>query len=576
MKRKIIFTLSVLLILCFILSSCTIDFNNKTSLSIPVVEVDVMGNASWSVVENASGYSYKINNGEIVKTFGNSVKIEDGQYIQVRADGKGNYLDSAFSEPIYYRITDCEHMDADEDGACDKCSLTIAINLTFLSINDLHGKFVDTNEQPGVDELTTYLKDLYRDNSREEILLSTGDMWQGTVESSTNRGALMTEWMNEVSFSAMALGNHEFDWGVDYITQNAQKANFPFIAINVRYKGAQLAGTTPSVIVERKGFKVGIIGAIGNCRSSISGEYNRDLHFIVGDELTQLVKDEATRLRAEGCRFIVYAIHEGPSYFGETNVNENGEVFYDMSLSDGYIDLVFEGHTHAKYVHQDDFGVYHIQSAAENRALSCSEVTVNLLTDEIMVKSAFNMLNTEYADEDIEGDDVVNEIFEKYFENSNPYTTVVGTASKTLYSDAVCDKVAELYYEVGKKKWGDKYDIILGGGFISLRTPYKVESGEVTYADLFAILPFDNTLILGSIKGSKLKSNFINTQNDRYHCYYDKSIVSSIDDNRTYYVIVDTYTSNYYPNGITEIARYTNGVYARDLLADYFRKIKVW
>jgi hypothetical protein len=88
------------------------------------------------------------------------------------------------------------------------------------------------------------------------------------------------------------------------------------------------------------------------------------------------------------------------------------------------------------------------------------------------------------------------------------------------------------------------------------------------------IMPFDNTLVLCSVRGSDLNRKFINTSNSNYfigYTDYGRSLKGKIDSNATYYIIVDTYTSTYGPNKLTEIARYKEGVYARDLLADYIR-----
>ncbi|MDE6677165.1 MAG: 5'-nucleotidase C-terminal domain-containing protein, partial [Clostridia bacterium] len=116
--------------------------------------------------------------------------------------------------------------------------------------------------------------------------------------------------------------------------------------------------------------------------------------------------------------------------------------------------------------------------------------------------------------------------------------------------------------------WGSQYNIVLGGGFLKLRTPYSIEAGNVTYANLFSVLPFDNDIVLGKIKGTYLKSRFLETDNSDYHNY--TTITSSaISNNTDYYIIVDSYTSTYRYNNITEVARLNNGKYARDLLADF-------
>lgn len=556
----------------------------KPKLNTPVVTVDDDGYASWTTIEHATGYEYKINDGAVLTATSDRVKLEYNQHVKVRAIGDDEYAYSDFSVAVYYlKDGPCEiHTDEDNDGECDICFENVIVDLTFLAINDLHGKFMDTENQPGVDELTTYLKQLYQDATREEILLSSGDMWQGTVESSTNRGALMTDWMNAVGFVSMTLGNHEFDWGSSYITKNAQTANFPYLAINVRYNGKPLNGVQSSVVVEKRGVKIGIIGAIGNCLSSISGEFTTGLSFISGDELTKLVKAESTRLREqEGCAFIVYSIHAGTTGVSEGRVDQsafsdNSGYYYDESLSDGFVNLVFESHTHQAYIVQDSYGVYHIQGGSENKFMSVSNVSINSANGKSTV-SATNLSSNVYGDgTKYKSDEVVNEIFNEYFPDENPYETVLGTAYSTIYSNEICNKVAELYYKVGVEKWGGSYNVVLGGGFLSCRNPYRLYEGNITYADLFSILPFDNDIVLGSVSGYTLKTKFINTTNDRYHCYYDTIDTSNISDSQRYYIIVDSYTSSYASNGITEIARYDSGVYARDLLADYLRKNGRW
>ena len=148
---------------------------------------------------------------------------------------------------------------------------------------------------------------------------------------------------------------------------------------------------------------------------------------------------------------------------------------------------------------------------------------------------------------------------------------VLGNNKQYRDDEVVEQKVAELYYEYGVAKWGDKYDIVLGGGFIKTRSPYNLYAGEVTYSDVYSLLPFDNELVLCSVKGSDLKKKFINTSNSDYFIYGNYN-VNNIKDNQIYYIVTDTYTSTYSYNNLTEIERSTDGLYARDLVADFIRK----
>ena len=90
----------------------------------------------------------------------------------------------------------------------------------------------------------------------------------------------------------MTVGNHEFDWGTSYIKTNAGLANFPYLGINVysNTTNQRVDYLDPSVIINKNGAKIGIIGAIGDCYSSISASMVQDVYFKVGDDLTNLVK----------------------------------------------------------------------------------------------------------------------------------------------------------------------------------------------------------------------------------------------------------------------------------------------
>ena len=317
--------------------------------------------------------------------------------------------------------------------------------------------------------------------------------------------------------------------------------------------------------------KIGVIGAIGDCLGSISGEFKTGLYFKTGNELTNLVKNEATRLREEeNCDLIVYSVHDGGEGYssGVNNVENSDMGWYDTSLSDGYVDLVFEAHTHQQYILKDEYGVYHLQGGGENRAVSCAQVEFNTATGKYTVTPRL-ISNNVYAKSSIADAPVVKSLYRRYFADSDPYENVLGNNVSEWDSTDICDKLAELYLKKGVDTWGDQYDIVLGGGYLNTRSPYDLARGSVTYADVFSLLPFDNAIVLGGISGRYLKSNFL-TPKRNYYSYTNGNIVAAdIDDNETYYIIVDSYTSTYAPNHITEVARLGGETYARDLLAEY-------
>ncbi|MBE7086133.1 MAG: hypothetical protein E7366_03170 [Clostridiales bacterium] len=442
------------------------------------------------------------------------------------------------------------------------------VTLDFFSINDLHGKFDDTYDNMGVDEMTTYLRSFDSDTT---VLLSAGDMWQGSAESNFTKGALITDWMNDLDFAAMSLGNHEFDWGESYIATNASAAEFPLLAINVYDKDTnkRVEYCDSSVLIEKSGVQIGIIGAIGDCYSSIAGSMVQDVYFKVGNELTSLVKAESQSLRAQGADVIIYVLHDDYNNYGA----------YDTSLSNGYVDLVFEGHSHQRVRAQDEYGVWHLQAGGDNYdGISRARVYVNTETNEVSVSTE---IVSSYSYQSMQDDPIVDELLEKYESSLTKVNEVVGYNKSYRDYDDLGPLAAEATYHAGMKRWENSQyadKIVLGGGYLKARSPYYLPTKNVTYGDLYCLFPFDNDLVLCAIPGSRLKNQFMQTSNSAYHMYYS-DYGKSLDPNSlsltdTYYVIVDTYTSDYSFSGmgpmqIVEYYSQTEEYYNRDALADF-------
>lgn len=464
------------------------------------------------------------------------------------------------------------HIDAGNDGFCDRCSAFLLVMVDFYSLNDIHGKLADADTHPGLDELSTYLENAKKTDDHA-IFLNAGDMWQGASESNLTQGRIMVDWMNEMGFAAMAMGNHEYDWGKTPIEENAQFAEFPFLAINIydRKTNQQVSYCKSSTMVDLGQVQIGIIGAIGDCYSSISADKVTDIYFKTGSELTQLVKWEADMLHEAGADFIVYLLHDGLGSSKSGAVSDGMlRSYYDPALSDGYVDLVFEGHTHQKYVLTDSHGVYHLQGGGDNEGISHVEISINIANGNTSVTNAELVDTQVYAHS--EDHPIVEELLDKYSDQVDKGNEILGTNKYNRNNKYMQQLVADLYYAAGEEIWGDEYDIALGGGFISIRDPGYLASGEVTYKMLYSLFPFDNQLVLCSIKGKDLLDRFYNTTNNRYfisYGEYGRYLEQNIDYDGTYYVVVDTYSSLYGPNKLTEIERYDAEVYARDLLAQY-------
>ena len=480
-------------------------------------------------------------------------------------------------ESIQAEKTTC-HTDQNDDGLCEVCGESMLVTVDIYTINDLHGKFADTDYQPGVDELSTYLKQVQQ--SGNTLLLATGDLWQGTAQSALTRGQIITQWMNDLGFAAMTLGGHEYDWGEETVRENRNLAQFPFLAINIydRETDQPVDYCQSSMVVEMGGVQIGIIGAIGNCYYSIAAEHSTGFYFKNGAELTALVKAEAEKLRSQGVDFIIYALHDG---YNQTTSGDqvlhvgNKEIgdYYDTSLSQGYVDLVFEADSHYWYNLQDQQGIYHLQAGGNNQGISHATVLINKANSNSQVLTAELLSTAEYTHRD--ADPMVAELLEQYAQQIAPAEKILGTNGQYRNSKAVCQLVADLYCEKGLEKWGAEYDIVLGGGYMSCRSPSFLAQGQVDYSLLYSLLPFDNRITLCSIQGRDLIEKFLETEHYAYYIKlspYGEQVKQLIDPDKIYYVVTDSYSANYAKNNMTIIDTYAPDIFARDLLAEHIQE----
>jgi 5'-nucleotidase/UDP-sugar diphosphatase len=135
--------------------------------------------------------------------------------------------------------------------ACAESNKAGYISIKILSVNDFHGALAETGRNPGIAKLAAFLKAESAQNSDSTIIVSAGDMFQGTPDSNLLHGRPVMNAMNESGFAAMTLGNHEFDWGQDMLKDLLSQAKFPVIAANVLDKatGKPVSFVKPYVII---------------------------------------------------------------------------------------------------------------------------------------------------------------------------------------------------------------------------------------------------------------------------------------------------------------------------------------
>ena len=163
-------------------------------------------------------------------------------------------------------------------GLCVGIMLTAALSacqvaeqsersFTVLYTNDEHGWMEGMGESNSAANLMQLWKDAEGysiANAEDFLLLSGGDNWTGPAISTWNQGKSMVELMNSMGYAASAIGNHEFDFGLDTIRERSAEADYAYVSANTAWRDSGLVpkdiGIVEYRIVEAGGVRVGVIG----------------------------------------------------------------------------------------------------------------------------------------------------------------------------------------------------------------------------------------------------------------------------------------------------------------------------
>ena len=146
-------------------------------------------------------------------------------------------------------------------------SLAAVANISVLYTGDTRGhlkSFMYDSVKPvgGVAKRAIYFQDRRKHAKMNWLVLDSGNAISGTPLSDIFQGYIDIEAMNRLGYDAMALGEHEFDYGVGILKQRISEAKFPVLCANVTYSDTGKPFTKPYTIIERDGLKIAIIGLV--------------------------------------------------------------------------------------------------------------------------------------------------------------------------------------------------------------------------------------------------------------------------------------------------------------------------
>jgi len=139
--------------------------------------------------------------------------------------------------------------------------------LIILHSNDMHGDFLaELNGAEGkliggLSLLSGYINKV-RQEEENVLYFISGDMVQGSLIDSEYKGISTMAIMNYLAPDAVALGNHEFDYGLPHLLFLEKVANFPIVNANLYVKGFNKRLMRPYVILKKAGFEILVTGII--------------------------------------------------------------------------------------------------------------------------------------------------------------------------------------------------------------------------------------------------------------------------------------------------------------------------
>jgi 2',3'-cyclic-nucleotide 2'-phosphodiesterase (5'-nucleotidase family)/predicted AlkP superfamily pyrophosphatase or phosphodiesterase len=400
--------------------------------------------------------------------------------------------------------------------------------LNIVGLNDFHGQLDPTTmafdgiqtSVGGAGQLATLFDEEFKSLGRSGLLLAGGD---NVGASPPNSGLLedvpAIDVENAWDLDATSYGNHEFDYGIERLLMHQERADFPFLATNIveTATGKRPDWVTPSVVFTVHGVKVGVIGAgLENTPELVSAGATAGLTFL--DEGPR-IKAESERLRKRGVRVQIVVIHEGTSagtntVDGVAGVPWAGPILEIADqLQSTTVDAMIVGHTHR------------VSNLMRGRIL---------ITEGINAGASYSVLQLMVKGGDVAWAGGATRIaknrgvtpradVQAIVDAANAETAVlrnqvVGTQSIDVFRDPTRLKesaMGNLVADAMREKYpGVDAALTNSGGLradLVISPPSASEApGEITWGEVFAVLPFGNRTVIATYTGAQLTAAFEN------------------------------------------------------------------
>lgn len=388
--------------------------------------------------------------------------------------------------------------------------------LVILHTNDTHGhplKFFD-NPAPDVGGLPARatLVQQIRSQYQNVLLLDGGDFNTGRPESNFFKAEPDILGYNYLGYDAAALGNHEFDNSLDVLANQMKAAEFPFLAANVKDKAGEYIAK-PYIIKKFKGFKVAVFGLTTKTSEFVADPSN--IKNLIFEDEVETARTLVPKLRKKA-DLVIALVHLGIDPTDETGSKRLAKMVPG-------IDLIVDGHSHTylteplyinhiPIVQAKCWGVYLGKGVMkiENKRVTGFKWELLPINLKEKVKQPDGGSELRFSGAEIQEDQSLLDLLKPYATKVDEVLSeVIGAAEGLFPQGNVRKEEAALGNLVADSMlWQTKnlntdFAIQNGGGIRA-----DLPAGTITKRTIYEILPFDNSVVVVSIKGSDLLSLF--------------------------------------------------------------------
>lgn len=401
---------------------------------------------------------------------------------------------------------------------------------TILHSNDMHGDFLaevgskSGQTIGGLALLSAYINKV-RAEEENVLYVISGDMVQGSLIDTEYKGISTIEIMNYLSPDVVALGNHEFDYGLPHLLFLEKMANFPIVNANLYIKNYHRRLMTPYKIIKKAGFEILFTGII---TEKVIDSISQDKligSFVNLEEASGEVGKICNAYKHDDIDLTILLTHIG---------FDSDKELAALLKPEWGVDIIIGGHSHTVLEKPEVVNnILITQAGTSTNQIGRFDIVVDDDTNSI-IESKWQLIP---ITSDIVAPD---EVLLRFIEGFKSEVDAKYSAILTKFSEKLTHPLREIETSLGNL-FADAFadaaqcDVaFVGSGSIRIKEMGPV----VTLNDLMSCFPYNDSLTRFTITGSQLKSIFsyimrAENRNNEGECYQVSSKVRAVYNDKT-------------------------------------------